>query len=121
MRLLGILDDEEILVVVSQVLAEFVAQVGVRVAIAHDLDWLCTTDATMIGSDNDLVIGLSQLAEEVGDDRVAEPRECYRAIGTLVIGQLTYHLRLGSGVAEHIDEIEHHHVEVVLLQRAELL
>ena len=119
--LLWLFDDEEILVVVGQILSEFIAQIGVRITIANNLDGLCTADTAMVGGDNHLVIGLRQLSEELGDHRVTEPGEGDAAIGTLVVGQFTYHLRLSAGMTEHVDEVEDHHVEVVLLQRFELL
>ena len=75
----------------------------------------------MIGGDNHLVVGLCQLSEELGDDRVTEPGEGNATIGTLVIGQLAYHLRLCTGMTKHVDEVEDDHVQIVLLQRVELL
>ena len=69
----------------------------------------------MVGGDNHLVVGLCQPPEEVRDDGVAEPGEGDAAIGTLVVGEFTHHLRLGAGMTEHVDEVEHHHIQVVLL------
>ena len=120
MGLGGVFDDEEVLGVVCQVLTELIAQVGVRVTVADNLHGVGSTDAAVVGGDDDVVVGLCQLSEEVGDDGVLEPREGDAAIRRLVVGQLAHHLRLGTGMAEHVDEVEHHDVEVVLLQRLQL-
>ena len=75
----------------------------------------------MIGGDDDAIVCLCQLTEQVGNDGVTEPRECDGTVSRLVIGQFAYHLRLRTSVAEHIDEVEYHHVQVVLLQCVQLL
>ena len=66
-------------------------------------------------------VALSEQLEQLREHRVPEPTERYAAVGGLVVGQLTYHLRLRSGVAEHVDEVDDEHVQVVVLQRVELL
>ena len=50
---------------------------------------------------------------------MAEPRERYRAVSRLVVGEFAHHLRLCSCVREHIDEVDHDDVEVVLCQLVE--
>ena len=52
---------------------------------------------------------------------MAEPRQGYRTVGTLVVGQLTHHLRFGTGVAQHVDKVKHHHIQRVLLYLLHLL
>ena len=49
----------------GEVLAELVAQVGVRVAVADDFHWLGAADTSVVGGDDDFDISLCQLAEEV--------------------------------------------------------
>ena len=92
LRLLGILDDEEALVVVRQILTELIAQIGVGVSIAYNLDGAGTTDTAMIRGDNDGMACLRQQLEEVGDDRVAEPRECDTPVGTFIVREFSDHL-----------------------------
>ena len=90
--LLGILDDEEALVVVRQILTELIAQIGVGITIAYNLDGTCTTDTSMIRGDNDGMACLRQKLEEVGDDRVAEPRECDTPVCAFVVSEFPDHL-----------------------------
>ena len=52
---------------------------------------------------------------------MTEPGEGDAAIGTLIVGEFPYHFRLSTGMTEHVDEVEHHDIQVILLQRAELL
>ena len=111
----GLLNDKEVLGVVCQVLAQLVAQVGVSVAVSDNLHGIGGTDAAVVGGDDDAVVGLCQQAEQVGDDAMTEPRQGNGAVGRLVIGQLAHHLRLGTGMGEHVDEVEDNDVEVVLL------
>ena len=49
-----------------------------------------------------------------------EPAERDAAVGGLVLCQLPHHLRLGAGVRQHVDEVQHHHVQVVPFQGVEL-
>ena len=121
MGLAGILDHKDFLRFVGQVLAQFIAQIGVGIAVAHYLHGVVGTYRAMIGGDDDTIVGLSQLTEQVGYDRMAEPRQGDASVGRLVVGQLTHHLRLRTGMTEHVDEIEHYHVQVVLAQRVQLL
>ena len=65
-------DGEQALVVITQILAEFIAQVGIRVSVANDLDGLCTADAAVVGCHNHLIVFLCNLPEEIGYDRMAE-------------------------------------------------
>ena len=51
---------------------------------------------------------------------MAEPRQRDAAVCRLVVGQLANHLRLRSRMAQHVDEVEHHHVQVVPLQFVQL-
>ena len=112
---------QALILVVAQVLTQFVAQIGVCVPIAHNLHGLGASYATMIGSYYHLTVHLCQLAEEITYHRVAEPRQGYRAVGTLIIGQLANHLRFGAGVTQHIYEVEHHYVKRVLAYLIHLL
>ena len=58
LRFLWLFDDEEVLAVVGKVFAELIAQVGVGVAVADNLDRIVGTDAAMIGGDDDAIVGL---------------------------------------------------------------
>ena len=117
----GVLDDKEVLGVIGQILAQLVAQIGIGVAVADNLDGIGSPNATVVGGDDDAVVSLCQQAEQIGDDRMAEPRQGDGTVGRLVISQLAHHLRLSTGMGEHVDEVEDDDVEVVLLQRVQLL
>ena len=69
----GVLDDEEVLGVVAQVLAEFVAQVGVCVAVADDFYRFGAAYGAVVGCDDDFIIGLCYASEELCYLRMAEP------------------------------------------------
>ena len=111
---MGLLDYKHFLRVVVQVLAQFVAQVGVRVAVADDFARSRYADGTVIGGYENLAISLRQMLQHLSHRRVAEPRECDRTVGRLVVGELAHHLRLRAGMRQHVDEVEHQHVQVVL-------
>ena len=66
LRFLRFLDDEEILTVVGQALAELVAQVGVGVAVAYYLHGTVGTYAAMVGGEDDAIVGLGEGGEEFG-------------------------------------------------------
>ena len=51
---------------------------------------------------------------------MAKPRFGQRSIGGIVGGEFANHARLGAGMGEHVDEVEHDDVEVVLLKRIEV-
>ena len=74
----------------------------------------------MIGGENHGEIALRKQLEEIGENGMAEPTERDGAVGRLVIGQFAHHARLCSGVRKHVDEVEHHHVQVVLRQLREV-
>ena len=119
LRLLWVLDDEHFLRLAVEVLAQLVAQVGVRVAVADYLHRLRRTDTAVVGGDDDAAVDLRECAEQVCHHRMAEPRERYRAVSRLVVGEFAHHFRFGSCVREHIDEVHHDDVEVVLRQLVE--
>ena len=116
MGLTWVLDDEEVLVVVGEILAELVAEVGVGVAVADNLHWFAGAHRTMVGGYYHAIVAAGKQFEEFGDCRMAEPTEGDTAISRLGVGQLAHHLRLGAGMTEHVDEIEHHNIDVVLCQ-----
>ena len=70
----------------------------------------------MVGGEHQGEIALRKPFEEVGQYGMAEPAEGYGAVSRLVVGQFAHHARFSSGVREHVDEVEHHHVKVVLRQ-----
>ena len=75
----------------------------------------------MVGGDNHSPVGLCQPFEQFRDDGMSEPAECDRTVGRLIVSQLPHHLRLCACMAQHIDEVEHHHIEIILLQLVKLL
>ena len=74
----------------------------------------------MVGGEHDFVAFFGYATEEVEGRGVAKPRFGQRAIGGIVGGELANHARLGAGMGEHVDEVEHDDVEVVLLKRIEV-
>jgi len=118
---LGIGDLEDLLGVVVQVLAELVAQVGVGVLVALDAHGVLAPDATVVGGEDDVVVRVGEGAEQVCHGAVAEPAECDAAVGGLVAGQLANHTALGAGVAEHVNEVEDAHVDIIFLHLRQLL
>ncbi len=90
---LRLLDGENFLALVSQILAQLVAQVGVRIAVAYNLDRFRCPDAAVVGGEHYLVIALRKELEELGENRMAEPALRDAAVGTLVVGKLAHHLR----------------------------
>ena len=52
---------------------------------------------------------------------MAEPRQGDGAVGRLVISQFANHTALCPGMRKHIDEVEHHDIQVVLLECVQLL
>ena len=118
---MGLFDRKHILCAVGKVLTELIAQICICIAVSDNLHRFITADGAVVRGQHNGVIALSQAFEEVGDDRVAQPGERDGAVGTLVVGELPYHLRLGAGVGEHVDEVDDNNIEVVVLQRVVLL
>ena len=81
----------DLLGIVREVFAQFVTQVGIGVAVANDLDRVVHTDAAVVGSNDDMSIGLCQFTEEVADGGVVEPGGGDAAVGTLVAGEFAHH------------------------------
>ena len=65
---LRLLDGENFLALVSQILAQLVAQVGVRIAVAYNLDWFRCPDAAVVGGEHYLIIALRKELEELGEN-----------------------------------------------------
>ena len=107
-------DGENLLGIAGQVLAQLVAQVGIRVAVADDLDGLRGADASVVGGNHHLAVILRQSSEQFREHRVAQPALRDAAVGTLRIGELAYHLRFRPGMREHVDEVDYQHVQVLL-------
>ena len=61
--LVRLLDGEHFLGIVGQVLAQLISQVGIRVAVADNLDRLRSTDTAVVGGDNHLEVALCQSLE----------------------------------------------------------
>lgn len=74
----------------------------------------------MVGSEDHAVAHLGDVLEEVVRRRVAEPATRQRAISCFGIGQLADHLALGASVGEHIDEVQHDDVQLILLEAIEV-
>ena len=64
----SLLDGENFLALVSQILAQLVAQVGVRIAVAYNLDWFRCPDAAVVGGEHYLIIALRKELEELGEN-----------------------------------------------------
>ena len=62
---LRLLDGEHFLALVSQILAQLVAQVGVRIAVAYYLDRFRCPDAAVVGGEHYLIIALRKELEEL--------------------------------------------------------
>ena len=114
-------DFKDFLGVVVQVLSQLVAQVGIRILVALHADGVLATNAAVVRSEDDVVVALCQGTEEITNSRVAEPTECDAAVGCFIGRQLTHHPTLGAGMAEHIDEVEHAHIDIVLRHLWQLL
>ena len=52
----------------SQVLPQFVTQIGIGVPVTKDFHWLRTTDTAVVRCHDYLIVSLCQLSEEIGDD-----------------------------------------------------
>ena len=52
---------------------------------------------------------------------MAEPRFGQRPVCGVARRQFSYHLRFRARVRQHVDEVEHNHVEVEILEIAEIL
>ena len=115
-----LLDFIDLLGIVGKALAQLVAEIGVDGAVAHDLYGIADADAAVVGGDDDAVVGVGQAAHELAEGGVAEPREGERAVGGLVGCQLADGTRLGAGVRQHVDEVEHHDVQVVAPELVEV-
>src|SRR5574344_1010266 len=118
---LGFFNGKEVFVIIGQILAQLVSQVGIGIAVTHNLNRFIGTYAAMIGSYHYLAVGLRQHLKQISNDRMAEPAQGDGAIGTLVISQFAHHLRFSSSMRQHINEIEYHHIQVILLYLLQLL
>ena len=117
----GIRDIEDFARIIVEVLAELIAQVGVGVLVSLHANGCLATDAAVVGSEQNAVVALREGSEKVGNSGVAEPTEGDAAVGGLVAGQFAHHAALGTGVGEHVDEVQHADVEVVLVELRQLL
>ena len=107
--------------VICQVLTQFVAKIGIDVLVAYDLYRIVAAYTAVVGGYNDGAVCLGKTAEESGYGRMAEPALGNAAVGCLVAGQFAHHAAFGACMAEHVDEIKHKDVEVVLQYVGQLL
>lgn len=110
----------DLLGVVGKGLPDLVAEVGIGVLVADDLHGVLHADGTVVGGEDHAVAHLGDVLEEVVRRRVAEPAARQRAIRSFGIGQLADHLALGAGVGEHVDEVQHDDVQLILLEAIEV-
>ncbi len=96
--LLGIFHLEDFLRVVFQVLAVLVAQVGIHFPITQNADGFFDVGGAVVGGDDHVAALLGDEAHHVEEAGVLEPRVHQRAVGFLVVGQLTDDFHLGAGV-----------------------
>ena len=75
----------------------------------------------MVGGEHHTVVAGRKGTEEVGNGRMAKPAEGDAAVGCLSGSQFAHHAAFGAGMGEHVDKVEHHHIEVVLAEGRKLL
>ena len=92
LRIVRILDNKHFLRLAVKILAEFVAQVGVGIAVADYLYGLRSPDTSVVCSDDNGTVGLCESLKQLANYRMPEPLEGYAAISRLVVGKLTHHL-----------------------------
>ena len=97
-------------------LAQLVAQVRVRIAVADNFYGVVATDAAVIGREHHGAILCSQAAEEVAHSRVAQPALRDAPISRFVAGKLPNHEAFRTSVAKHVNKVDNHDIQVVLHQ-----
>ena len=115
-NLLGVFHLKDFLWVVFQVLAVFVAQVGVHLAVAQNLDRLFDVGGAVVGGDDHIATLLGDEAHHVEEAGMLKPRVHQRAVGFLVVGQFADDFHLGAGMREHVNEVVHDDIQLVLHQ-----
>src|SRR5574344_2517817 len=85
--LFGVFDFGYLFGVVAEGLAQFVAQVGVGVAVADNLDGIVGADAAMVCGDDYLVVAACQVFEELSHHGMAKPAEGDAAVSRFVVGK----------------------------------
>ena len=115
----GVVDLEDVLGVAGHVSAGLVAEVGVGVAIAGDLDRVVDLDGAMIGGEDHTAALIGQSVEQLEHDGMLKPRAGQAAVSGRALGQLTDHLTLGTGMREHVDKVDDNNVELVAQQVVE--
>ena len=74
----------------------------------------------MVGGKHYFVSGGGNVAEHLYDCCMAKPRSCQAAVSGVGGGQFAYHLALCTGVRQHIYEVEHYDIEVIMEQIGEI-
>lgn len=103
-----------------QVFSKLVTQVGVDISVTNHFDRVVNSDSAMVGGQYDLISHVSNGTEEIDSGTMLKPCAGDGTIGSLVVCEFSHCLRLCAGMREHIDEVEHNDIELVLLQRVEL-
>ena len=75
----------------------------------------------MIGCQHYRTIMSGQATEEITHGRVAQPTLCNAAISCFVAGKFPNHKAFRTSVTKHINEVDNHNIQVVLLQLRYLL
>ena len=115
-EILWTLNPEDVFRLRIEVLAEFVAKVGVDVLVADDLDGIVATNRSVVGGQYHLVAHFGNRTEEVERRGMFHPGASQGAVGGLVVSQFAHSLDFGAGMAQHIDEVDDDDVERVALE-----
>ncbi len=105
---------EHVALVVLQVAAHFVAQVGGGFAVAYHFGRRIDADGAVVGSDEELHLAFGGALQGGPERGVEEPGAGERAVGFLIAGQFFEYLHFGAGVRHHVDEIIHDDGDVVV-------
>ena len=65
----------------------------------------------MVGGENYFISEFGKTSEDFDCAAVSEPGFGDRAVCGIAVGQLADHFRLRACVREHVDEVEHNHVQ----------
>ena len=73
----------------------------------------------MVGGEHHLIAFFGDASEQLHGGGVLKPRFGESAVGGVAVSQFANHLAFGAGVRQHIHKVEHHYVEIVLIERIE--
>ena len=76
---------------IAKVLAQFIAEIGVRIAVTDNLYRAIGADTSMICGDNDMAVNMTEHTEKLGHPRMSQPTLRDAAVCTLIVCKLTDH------------------------------